>query len=71
MAKRDLRQMQQKLTEQYQKNKKLASYDLSLEELTDLTEYAMKDPVRAVILSFEAGIVTGCRARAKGRLPVL
>lgn len=72
MGKRDLMQIANKLKGQYAKNKYLSCYyDLSLDELCSLTELAQADPVKAVIVSFQAGMVIGGRARAKKRLPVL
>lgn len=71
MGKRDLMQIAEKLKGQYAKNKYLSCYDLSLEELCELTRLAMADPTQAVITAFSAGMVIGGRARQKKRLPVL
>ena len=71
MGKRDIMQIAEKLKGQYPKNKYLSCYDLSLDELCSLTEIAQADPVKAIIVAFNAGMVIGGRARQKKRLPVM
>lgn len=71
MSKRDLIKLAEELQGQHSKNKYLSCYDLSMDEMNSLYELSLKNPVKALTIAFEAGIVVGGRARGKNRFPAL